>query len=378
MIRRILFSTDTLARGGKERQMAMLAKALLKREYVLIFVAKRTDPESNYFCEYGLDPALIRLYRGFASFSRVISEFSPDIVVSWDIKSSFYNLLLHRWLRFKFINGSIRHGIRAFKPDHLFRTVVCHLSPWVMANSHAGLQANNLRENRRRLVLYNGVEQRFGRSISDRQREELRDSLIPGHRFKPATVFLSVANFVPYKDYFTVFKALAGIRKQFDFRYLIAGDGPLKSAIEAAIREYGLEDNVMLMGRRSDIEDLLSVSDIFIHSSKGEGVSNAILEAMQAGLPVVASDVGGVRETVFPSTSYLFPFGDADALEEVLMVALRRAGLKELKSKAYRAHLNKFSDETMVSGFLEILSKVSGKMDTRAPISPELTKYETL
>ena len=361
MIRRILFSTDSLGRGGKERQMAILAKALAGKDYDLVFVAKRTDSESNYFSEYGLDPALIRTYRGFLSFYRTICKSQPDLVVSWDAKTSFYNLLLYRLLRYRFLNGSIRHGIRAFKPDHLFRTAICHLSPWVMANSYAGLRANNMKPGGRRFVLLNGVEQRFSRHVTGQEKERLRESLIPGYHDNPVPVFSSVANFVPYKDYFTIFRALATIRREADFRYLVAGDGPMRDEIKTAITKYGLDTNVILMGRLADTRDVLSASDVFIHSSRGEGISNAILEAMQAGLPVMAADVGGVRETVYPATSYLYPFGDADALAGFLLKALHfPATLYEgVGSDDYMEHLRKFSDEKMVSGFMDIMNRVS-------------------
>ncbi len=357
---RILFSTDSLARGGKERQMALLAKALTERKYELKFLAKRTDSGSNYFREYGLDPERIITYKGFSSFCRAVSGFQPDLVVSWDAKSSFFNLLLYRLLKYRFINGSVRHGIRTCKPDHLFRTVICHLSPWVMANSYAGLRANNLRAGRRRFVLYNGVEQRFRRNLAGDEREKLRESLIPGYRDKPVPVFSSVANFVPYKDYFTVLKALSVIRGVTDFHYLIAGDGSLKNEITASIKKYGLEKNVTLLGRMSDTGEVLDTSDIFIHSSKGEGTSNAILEAMQAGLPVIATDVGGIRESIFPATSHLFKYGDSDALAEILKRMLTTKTYKEVESLDYREHLGRFSDDTMVSEFLHIVNRVCG------------------
>ncbi len=358
MIRKVVFSTDSLARGGKERQMAILGKALLENEFDVIFLAKRTDSESNYFSEYSLDPDRIRTYQGFMSFYRAVLAFRPDLTVSWDAKSSFFNLLLYRALRYRFINGSIRHGIRAFRPGHLMRTAICHLSPLVMANSYAGLNANNLKADRRRFVLYNGVERRFRRSITGPERESLRDALMPGYREKPVPVFSSVANFVPYKDYFTVFRAMAEIRRETDFRYLVAGDGPMKNEIKAAVLNYGLENNVVLTGRMEDVRDVLCASDVFIHSSRGEGISNAILEAMQAGLPVIATDVGGIRETIYPPTSYLFAFGDADALARILKKVIRLPVFEELKSDGYKEHISRFSDEKMVAGFLDIIDRV--------------------
>lgn len=357
---RILFSTDSLARGGKERQMAILAKALIAGNHELIFVAKRTDRDNNYFGEYSLSQGLIRTYSGYSDFRMAVSEFRPDLMVSWDAKSSFFGLLLYRRLRFTFINGSIRHGIREWKPDHVFRTVVCHLSPWVIANSQAGLRVNFLKAGQSRFVLRNGVEKRFGLIRTAQEREELRSEMVPGYREKPSVIFLSVANFVPYKDYFTIFRALARIKKREYFRYLIAGDGPMKGEITSAIRENDLEENVSVLGRRYDISDLMQISDVFIHSSKGEGISNAILEAMQAGLPVIATDVGGVSETVYPATSRLFPFGDEEVLARYLAEAFSSPWAGDMNSPGYREHLEKFSVERMLADFLQIMRLATG------------------
>ncbi len=368
---RILFSTDSLARGGKERQMAILAKAIVKGKNEFLFVAKRIDRDSNYFAEYSLSLNLIKTYRGYSEFRKAVSEFRPDLMVSWDAKSSFYGLLIYRRLKFTFINSSIRHGIREWKPDHIFRAVVCHLSPWVMANSQAGLRANFLKEGRSRFVIHNGVERKFSLVHSAQEKEKLRNEIIPGYSEKHPLIFLSVANFVPYKDYFTVFRAFALIKKQINFRYLIVGDGPMREEIVYAIKENGLDDCVSLLGRRHNIVDLMQISDVFIHSSKGEGISNAILEAMQAGLPVIATDVGGVPETVYPPTSRLFPFGDKVVLAGHLSEAFSSPWAGNLNSHGYREHIEKFSVERMVADFHQIIRLTTGLEMTGDPAAGE-------
>ncbi len=326
--------------------MAIMARALLDSGYDLIFIAKRTDGESNYFVEYGLDISLVKVYRSFSDFTSVVAGFRPEIVMSWDAKSSFYNLLIYRKHRYVFINGSIRHGIRLFTPGNLFRSIVCRLSPWLIANSVAGLKANHLSAGPRRFVLYNGVESRFVNSLTAAERESLRERIIPGYGSRRARVFISVANFVPFKDYFTVIKALARYRAHEDFLYVIVGEGPLRKEVEEAVRASSLEENVIFTGRTTNIRDLLFVSDLYIHSSRGEGVSNAILEAMQAGLPVITTDTGGVRETVFPGSSLVYGYGNEDALYDCLLGSARLPGPAAEKPPGYYKHLGMFSEES--------------------------------
>jgi glycosyltransferase involved in cell wall biosynthesis len=356
---KIIFSTDTLARGGKERIMAILSSNLIKKEYELIFLTKRIDDGMNYLKEYFIDSNLISIYRRFWAYKRLIKTHKPDIVVSWDGISSFYNLLLCNSCNFIFINGSIRHGIRLFRISHLFRSLVCRLSPYILANSEAGMRANNLKPDKRKFVMYNGVETKFRNNLTQSEIESLKKKLIPDYMENPGFIFISVANFVPYKDYFTVLKALAKIKKDFMFYYFILGDGPMRDEIKKSIRAYELDNRVIFAGRNENVRDYLFASDVMIHSSRGEGISNAILEGMYAGLPVIATSIGGIPETVFPESSKLFPYRDHEALYQCLLKSRELKTSFNPQSDAYQAHLKKFSVETMINKFEEIIESVT-------------------
>lgn len=114
------------------------------------------------------------------------------------------------------------------------------------------------------------------------------------------TVVIGTAGrLVPVKDHATLLEALAlmaarGVRCQ----ALIAGDGPLREALDAKARALGLADRVRWLGHRPDIEGVFAALDVFVLSSSSEGLSNTILEAMASGVPVVATRVGGADELV--------------------------------------------------------------------------------
>lgn len=100
---------------------------------------------------------------------------------------------------------------------------------------------------------------------------------------------------------------------------LIAGDGPCRGQLETAISELGLGDSVRLLGERDDVPLILRALDVFVLSSIGEGISNAILEAMATSLPVIATRVGGNVELVRDGiTGRLVEPSRHDALAEVL------------------------------------------------------------
>jgi glycosyltransferase involved in cell wall biosynthesis len=134
----------------------------------------------------------------------------------------------------------------------------------------------------------------------------------------------SVGCLAPRKDYATLLEALAllGARGA-GWRAELVGDGPERGALEARARSLGLEGRVRFLGERDDIERLLAGFDVFVLSSREEGIPNALLEAMAAGLPSVATAVGGTPEVLSDGeTGWLVPAGAPAALAAALAEAL--------------------------------------------------------
>ncbi|HVM69821.1 MAG TPA: glycosyltransferase family 4 protein [Gaiellaceae bacterium] len=145
---------------------------------------------------------------------------------------------------------------------------------------------------------------------------------------------VSVGRLKEPKDFSTLVRALAELR-EVPHRAVVAGDGPDRPALEAERDELGVR--VELSGERDDVPALLAAADVFVLSSRSEGMPMSILEAMAAGLPVVASAVGGVPELVVDGeTGLLVPPGDADALAAALRLVLEDADLRRRLGSAGR------------------------------------------
>jgi glycosyltransferase involved in cell wall biosynthesis len=116
------------------------------------------------------------------------------------------------------------------------------------------------------------------------------------------------------------------------------GDGPDRPQLAAEIRRLELEDSVELAGERSDVPELLAASDVFVLSSRSEGLPVSVLEAMAAELPVVASAVGGLAELIENGvTGVLVPAGDERALAEALGRLVKDPGRRRSLGAAGRA-----------------------------------------
>jgi glycosyltransferase involved in cell wall biosynthesis len=143
----------------------------------------------------------------------------------------------------------------------------------------------------------------------------------------PPTI-VTVGRLAAPKDFVTLVRALGRLEPG-SFRALIVGDGPDRASVEVEIDRLGLRDAVTLLGERQDVPALLAESDVFVLSSLSEGMPISILEAMAAGLPLVASRVGGVPELVVDGeTGLLVPPGDPEALAEALARIVAEPGLR--------------------------------------------------
>ncbi|HEX8087358.1 MAG TPA: glycosyltransferase [Blastocatellia bacterium] len=133
-----------------------------------------------------------------------------------------------------------------------------------------------------------------------------------------------VARLQPVKGHrFFVEAAARVISKEPKAQFVLVGDGPLKSDIEDQAAKLGLKGRVRLLGDRADAAGLVASFDLLVLASLHEGLPNAVMEAMAAGVPVVATAVGGTKELIADGeTGYLVPPADSDALSERITFAL--------------------------------------------------------
>jgi glycosyltransferase involved in cell wall biosynthesis len=154
---------------------------------------------------------------------------------------------------------------------------------------------------------------------------------------------ISVGRLKEPKDFEGLVYALA--EAGVPFRAAIVGDGPDRGVIEKAVRETGSSDRIELLGERSDVAEQLAASDVFVLSSRSEGMPVSVLEAMAAGVAVIASAVGGVPELVTDGeTGLLVPAGDRAALSAALRRLLTDDGLRRTMGAAGHARARELFD----------------------------------
>lgn len=143
----------------------------------------------------------------------------------------------------------------------------------------------------------------------------------PALRAEPARTppkIVMVARFEPQKDHATLIRALGGLR-DLTWELDLIGDGPGMPAMQTLAAELGVGQRIRFLGQRMDVQRLLSEAQVAVLISNWEGLPLSILEAMRAGLPVIASDVGGIAETIRDGqTGYLIARGAVEQVRERL------------------------------------------------------------
>jgi len=164
-----------------------------------------------------------------------------------------------------------------------------------------------------------------------------------------------VARFAEPKDHSNLLRALSGLA-DLEWNLKLVGDGRGRAEAERLTAELGLEKRVDFTGVRPDVQEILARSQIFVLSSKREGFPLSILEAMRAGLPVVAADTGGIGEAVEDGNSgFLFPPGDIKKLGVVLEKLIRHPELRrEMGAQGRKRYREYFTLERMVDKTVDL------------------------
>ena len=174
-------------------------------------------------------------------------------------------------------------------------------------------------------------------------------------------LFVAAGRLSKQKNYFFLLEAFARARNAY---LAIAGDGELGTELKAFARNLNLEDRVFFLGalERSQIPDLLRSADAFVSSSLFEGQSNAVLEAMHEGLPIIVSDIPEQRETVVDEVTgeecaLLASVSDADLWAAQLQRLIDSADLRrQLATSAQQMVARRFAVGRMIDGFEEVLT----------------------
>lgn len=199
----------------------------------------------------------------------------------------------------------------------------------------------------------------------------LRFDSMPEREPSTCPLILSVGRLERQKNYDTALKALAGLASQ-PFRYIVLGEGAERAALRSQATELGLSDRVEFLGHVADIQPWLVEADLFLMPSRWEGFGLAAVEAMNAGLPVIAADVPGLREVTGPDgvCARLVRPDDVVMLKHAVAALLQSSDQRKRLGRAAHQRAKLFGKERMTSAYITLYREVQ-----RASKQSSTTRY---
>jgi len=326
---RVLFVVGNFTAGGAERHLLEMWKRLDRERFAIEIACFRA--EGQFWPEVralGWPVHDLRIGRriydptGFRGLMRLIGitrRFVPDVIHGYLFGPNLFAVLAGKACGVPVV-AVAKRNIDAFETPRqvrVHRWVHRHATHVTAVSEKVADTVVAMGVPRERItVIPNGVDvARFGAGGADRG---------PLGAVNGETVIGSVGCLAARKDYATLLDALALLSARGRrFHAALVGDGPERGELEARAARLGLTERTTFLGERPDVERLLPGMDVFVLSSREEGIPNALLEAMAAGRPAVATAVGGTPEVLEDGvTGWLVPPADpaalADALEQTL------------------------------------------------------------
>ncbi|MCU0707419.1 MAG: glycosyltransferase [Pirellula sp.] len=355
MRKRVCWIIPSLDRGGAEKQLVMLANRLDPSEFdATLIVLSRTGP-----LESELDTQRTRLIligkerrldpRVWWRLAQTLKTLRPDLVHTWIFAANAYGRTAAKWAGVKCILASER-SVDPWKSTWqlVLDRALARFTKGITTNSPGVVDFYADRGIDRRLfeIIPNGIEPRDPKKEIARAEAFQRLGIDPKRR-----LILSIGRLWPQKGYKDLIWAAEMLRVlRGNTSYAILGEGPERERLEEYRDNVRATSEVYLVGHRDDAISILPHADLLWNGSLYEGQSNTILEAMQAGVPVMASDIPGNRDLVRDGeTGILFPVGDVDRLMRVSNQLLNDEPMRKRLIDAARDQILKEHDvQTMV------------------------------
>lgn len=329
--------------GGSERQAVQLTRLLLESRRCNVFVATLeregvlledlnrfgvTDiPEFRLNSFYELHTA-----RQVWRFAQYLKKHEIAVIQTHDFYTNVFGMAAAALARVPVRIASRRESAVRPENQRLVERCSYRAAHAVVANCEdvrqqlikEGVPAQRVR------TIYNGLDLARVQPAQTGRKEILKSLKLP-EQARFVTIMANMRAHVRrpepacLKDHPTFLRAAKRVSENVpDAAFIIAGEGELKESTQELAQSLGIANRTFFIGRCQDVGSLLSISDVCVLSSRSEGFSNAILEYMAAGRPVVATDVGGTREAIVHSeTGYLVAAGEHDRMGDYIISLLQ-------------------------------------------------------
>ncbi|AGB42273.1 glycosyltransferase [Halobacteroides halobius DSM 5150] len=340
--------------GGGEVHLYQLAKGLSARGHNLVLAIREPMVDKFSGLDVKIEELPLRNVLDLSSISqlvKIIKENKIDIIHVHRGKGYWLGVISVKLAR----RGKVvatRHILRSLGKGYVYSRLYENISRFIAVSNEVKnilVQENKIADDKI-AVIYNGVNiENFNTKKVDNQglKQEFglkNNELVVG----------TVGRLGALKNQELLVKMAAKLKNKADVKYLIVGEDnssnqSYKHRLEDLIKEFKLEDKVVLTGFRRDIPELMSLFDILVVPSQEESFGIVAIEAMAMKKPVVASDVGGLKEIIQDNkTGFLVPLVEKEFIGRLLKLINNSNLRKKMGQTGYERVLNKFTIEAMI------------------------------
>ncbi len=354
---KLLFTIGSLSGGGAERVVSRLASCMAREgnvvEIALISQNLVDYPlEKNVNVKY-INPQIkirgLRYIFRCLEYRKEVTRFDPDVIISFTTSVNLFVLDAMRCSKYKIILSERNDPYNDPSNFRLRkkRDTVYHKAAGIVFQTDDAKAYFDDTIQARSVVILNPVEvpQDLIKEISEREAK-----------------IVTVGRLESQKNQALLIKVFSKIHKRLpEYRLEIYGDGALKAELESLIKEEKLEDAVLLMGYTTNVLEAISTAKLFVLPSNYEGMSNALLEAMALGLPVVSTDhpIGGARMVIKNGINgILTPVGDSDAMEHAVNAILQNEQLSITLSQNSVKICERMNVEEITAEWMHFIHKI--------------------
>lgn len=291
---------------------------------------------------------------------RLAARCAPDIIQTHSVKSHFLLFVSRLWRRYAWV--AFHHGytatdqkVRAY--NQLDRWSLRHPQQVVTMNQAFVQQLADKGVPRRAIkVVHNAINTDWVKDVSEAEKKSLRDQL---QIHADEKMILSVGRLSHEKAQIDLVEAVGLLRRahlEYKTKLVLVGAGPEQQRIANRAAAHGITTDVLFTGQKSDVKNYFAAADIFVLPSHTEGSPNVLLEAMAAGLPVIATKVGGVPEIATHNFDAMLvtPHQPEEITAALAHIFENEAFAKGLATNAQNTVREKFSITTRREKLLEI------------------------
>lgn len=351
----ILHLIPTSGPGGAEKLLIDIVSSLNKEKYHSVVGMLNTGWLTKKIEEAGVDIRIIKSggsidYLLLNQLIKIIRLENINIIHSHLLDMNFYAALSSKITNTPLVcteHGDVHHTSKKSWKNILKAKIISLFADnivFVSRYTEAYFLKYVKQPQKKRTVIYNGVDTDIFRKVNAEQEKALRKKLQLNEN---AILIANVGNLYPVKGQKNLIKAFRSVKDSIpDSELLIIGRGELEQELRAEADKLGLTDSIRFLGFRENISDFLKSVDIFVLSSLSEGLPIALIEAMSCGLSVVATDVGGIKEVIQDGIDgYIVPPEDPISLAERIRLIIENGPsidiMRENASKKIRQAFSK-------------------------------------